>query len=245
MLFIFAHGLLLHTCETEDIHRMQWVLMNRFIGSLETDSPVIFNDKFSRLSLLPTTINEVGFSTVCKWKGVHCNDRSLITAINWKNLSKKQETFFNIEWLPPTLTRINMEMILFFHSAEIRTRTFPRALIFCALTRTGLLGNINLQTLPEHLRRLDLSYNHFEGTVSLVHLPKTIERIIFRSNAIRKVVLFNERLPSTLQYAVFSQVMRKVKFVCFDGELPDPRVTQDDSIEQDSYSSSEDSEDLL
>uniref|UniRef100_A0A7S4KJ46 Leucine-rich repeat protein n=1 Tax=Paramoeba aestuarina TaxID=180227 RepID=A0A7S4KJ46_9EUKA len=161
-------------------------------------------------------------ANVCGWASVVCDDNQLVTVIAWGYFQNHKRNIINLDWLPPTLTRVDITFGAY-PKQRFDTRLWPRNLRSATFTECGMRGSIDLRTLPEKMETLNLSFNELSGTVHLTELPPRISKIDINHNNIEKVVVSNGELPKTLKKVNFL-VNKKARAVCLDGRTLDQRV---------------------
>ena len=172
---------------------------------------------------------------VCLWPGVYCEDRAQtsVTKILWMaNRPKAFDSFFEtaycllLEWLPPTLTRFAVQRAAIHFGLSVPH--LPRKLRYLTAENCELVGSLVLRGLPPALITLQLSHNFFMGKIYLVALPKQIEFVDLRFNAITHAYVLNELLPRSLCEVVLyngSEFSNKVSIRSLNRkQRPDPRV---------------------
>ena len=172
------------------------------------------------------TVNEV-----CLWPGVYCE--TSVTKILWMdNRPKELDSFFEtaycllLEWLPPTLTRFAVQRAAIHFGLSVPH--LPHKLRYFTAENCELVGSLVLRGLPPALIALQLSHNFFIGKIYLVELPKQIEFVDLRFNAISHAYVLNELLPRSLCEVVLyngSEFSNKVSIRSLNRKQgPDPRV---------------------
>ena len=140
----------------------------------------------------------------CTWANVMC-ENGLITEIDWRNgfldyPDRQAEEIvheFNLEWLPPTLTLVNLSE----HPIGrlLNLALLPRGLDALDMGLCDLTGTLDLSQLPRTARLIKLKQNFFTGTVQLTDLPPTLQLLDLRSNELEALIYSHKRLPESLQ----------------------------------------------
>ena len=139
----------------------------------------------------------------------------MITQISWT--SSTPVAIICIKFLPPTLRSLSfIEKEI---SSSLVARELPRDIIYLCLQAASLSGGMEFHLLPRNMEELHLQRNHFLGTLNFGDMPQKMRYIDLRHNPISTVNLWNEKLPSTLEYVYVADMSMKVKIVGIDGPV--------------------------
>ena len=152
----------------------------------------------------------------CGWSGVRC-DSGWVKRIEWKySITLKK---VDLRWAPQTVHIIELDR--FAISQDFETRLLPRHLQHLTATSCELLGTPDMSQLPQGLCKMDVSDNGLSGTISLLHLPETLQIINFSRNQFENVLYDAASFPESLQAIRFSQA-KEIQCYC---PQKDKRVT--------------------
>ena len=124
--------------------------------------------------------------------GVTCTDRK-VTKIDYSLLDSGN---FSIEFVPHSVC--DLCIIRSGQCYPIETRYFAQCAERIRLPGNRIYGSVNLQTLPQDLRDLDLNRNSIVGPIILTRLPKTLESLRLSTNHIQQKALFFTDFPENL-----------------------------------------------
>ena len=132
-------------------------------------------------------------SDACTWAGVSCNDE-IVQSILW--------------------SRMNV-----FISASIDFTMFPLHLSIFDVFSQNLIGEVNLQKLPQTMTMLSLMSCKFSGTLDCSALPPQLEYLCVSGNAIQAIKNI-VNLPEVLEFLDFAELENQKKSVKI-GALPE------------------------
>mmetsp|Transcript_21361 Transcript_21361/g.33209 ORF Transcript_21361/g.33209 Transcript_21361/m.33209 type:complete len:223 (-) Transcript_21361:159-827(-) len=212
--FLFTTAL--YGLSNDDIHRDQHESMLLMIGLYGITHSL-------RRELVSRRFVRDGdrMNNVCAWNGVSCAQNSnVITKISW---AKSQVPIrMELGWIPPTTQELILKNVSV--NTQINTRVLPRDLKVCEMTKCGLRGELDLQTLPQkQLKSVSLENNCLAGRIHFVSLPATIERINLSNNRFRSLVIVNSSLPDGFESAII-KTDRKLSIIVLDDKKIDSRV---------------------
>uniref|UniRef100_A0A7S4KUA1 Leucine-rich repeat-containing N-terminal plant-type domain-containing protein n=1 Tax=Paramoeba aestuarina TaxID=180227 RepID=A0A7S4KUA1_9EUKA len=163
---------------------------------------------------------ENGKWEVCDWRGVTC-DQYRVVGIEWNPempTNSVELAQCMMQWLPPTLRRIDISEQTACTRGKFSTRYFPRAAARINFYGNGHIGSLDLMTLPPNIEYLMIANNKLQGPVVLTRLPPTLAYLNVSCNDIRLLIISKftvegEHLPGHLERLFYDTTVCKVKYV--------------------------------
>ena len=121
---------------------------------------------------------------VCTWFGIECVHQ-VVRTFTVPQILYDIPRVYLIAWFPSTLREISATSLRL--NQAIHTRNLPRDLEHLSMVECGLIGGLDLQTLPPILFRMRLSMNSICGAILLANIPKSLVIIHLQHTDISRV----------------------------------------------------------
>ena len=141
------------------------------------------------------------YKDICKWRGVQCNGRRRVKNVDWGTNGNIAESFAGVidfEALPPSTQSLSLIHASNTLMGTLDAITLPFDLRGCVIHRVGLNIPIDLRRLPPELKLFSVTMSAVRGTCCLSALPSTIIHLILRVNMLEGSITL-DHLPNTLQ----------------------------------------------
>ena len=133
------------------------------------------------------------YLSLIDWYGVTLNDNGEVLGINWSQRSL--EGNIRLEWLPPTLTDIDIGLNIL--QGSVTVQNLPRSLTEIDVNSNQLSGTFDAENLPPKTKNLFIKNNRFSGSFVLNQLPRTLICISAGENEFSGALDLS-RLPNSL-----------------------------------------------
>ena len=171
--------------------------------------------------------NYFGFTSgnkydVCVWSGIQCIGNNVIAFALTR--TEKLHPILNIEWLPPSLQKVHLWMIII--PSGFTVETLPRALRYLYLMECSLITrgytpqSIDLNKLPQKLEEFHLYKGWFSGKIYISTLPVTMCILQLIHSSIRSVHIDARAFSHDIKYINLSNASsRAPKILWLDAPL--------------------------
>ena len=159
---------------------------------------------------------------ICAWYGVRCEDK-VVTHIDWHD----EQSFIasSLRWLPPSVRSLRMSYQGIIE--DMLTRLLPKGAAVIDLMACGNFSYIDLGTLPSRTEVFAVVSSGVVGKVNLTSLPAPLRRLDLRHNLIAGIEINNALLPALVIDMRFYNPVKPIPVISAGGEVHDERLQFD------------------